>query len=79
MKLINTYKGQVPISIVITLGSVIAGSVLWISNIGAEAREADSEIRERVVKLETTIINTDKNVEEIKQDLKELKTYFKIK
>ena len=72
-------KAQIQLPVIITLGSILVGSVLWITNIGAESKEADSEIRERVAKLETTIINTDKNVEEIKEDLKDLKGYFKIK
>jgi len=53
--------------------------VLWVSNIGATGKEADAELSERVAKLETTIINTDKNVAEIKEDLRDLKTFFKIK
>ena len=70
---------QLSIPILITLASTIVGSVLWVSNIGATGKEADAELSERVVKLETTIINTDKNVEEMKEDLKDLKIYFKIK
>ena len=74
-------KGQIQLSIpiLITLASTIVGSVLWITNIGATSKEADAGLSERVAKLETTIINTDKNVEEIKEDLKDLKGYFKIK
>ena len=70
---------QLSIPILITLASTIVGSVLWVSNIGATGKEADAELSERVAKLETTIINTDKNVEEMKQDLRDLKTFFKIK
>ena len=70
---------QLSIPILITLASTIVGSVLWVSNIGATGKEADAELSERVAKLETTIINTDKNVEEMKQDFRDLKTFFKIK
>jgi len=77
----NKMNGQIQLSIpiLITLASTIVGSVLWVSNIGATGKEADAELSERVAKLETTIINTDKNVEEMKQDLRDLKTFFKIK
>jgi len=77
----NKMNGQIQLSIpiLITLASTIVGSVLWVSNIGATGKEADAELSERVAKLETTIINTDKNVEEMKQDLRDIKNYFKLK
>ena len=70
---------QLSIPILITLASTVVGSVLWITNIGATSKEADAELSERVAKLETTIINTDKNVEEMKGDLRDIKNYFKVK
>ena len=69
---------QLSIPILITLASTIVGSVLWVSNIGATGKEADAELSERVAKLETTIINTDKNVEEMKDDLKTIRKALKI-
>ena len=75
----NIGQIQMTIPILITLASTIVGSMLWITNIGATSKEADAELSERVAKLETTIINTDKNVAEIKEDLRDLKTFFKIK
>jgi len=70
---------QLSIPILITLASTIVGSMLWITNIGATSKEADAELSERVAKLETTIINTDKNVAEIKEDLRDIKNFFKLK
>jgi len=70
---------QLSIPILITLASTIVGSMLWITNIGATSKEADAELSERVAKLETTIINTDKNVAEIKEDLRDIKNFFKVK
>jgi len=77
----NKMNGQIQLSIpiLITLASTVVGSVLWITNIGATSKEADAELSERVAKLETTIINTDKNVEEMKGDLRDIKNYFKVK
>ena len=70
---------QLSIPILITLASTIVGSMFWITNIGATSKEADAELSERVAKLETTIINTDKNVEEMKEDLRDIKNFFKVK
>ena len=75
----NIGQIQLSIPILITLASTIVGSVLWITNIGAIGKEADAELSERVAKLETTIINTDKNMEEMKEDLRDIKNYFKLK
>ena len=80
MKQIKTYiDGQIGLPILLTIGSMFAGSILWITNISAVSNKEDSAIRERVVKLETIIINTDKNVAEIKEDLREIKTALKVK
>jgi len=80
MKTIKNYiGGQIGIPILLTFGSMLVGSVLWITNIGAEAKQAEGEIRERVVRLETSIENTDKNVAEIREDLKDIKTALRIK
>ena len=75
----NIGQIQMTIPILITLASTIIGSVLWVSNIGVTGKEADAELSERVAKLETTIINTDKNVAEIKEDLRDIKNFFKVK
>lgn len=82
MKWIKQKNGQITITAltgIIGLIGMIGVPFVYISNIKAETIKADSEIRERIVKLETTIVNTDKNVAEIKEDLKDLKVYFKIK
>ena len=75
----NIGQIQMTIPILITLASTIVGSVLWITNIEATGKKTDAELSERVAKLETTIINTDKNVAEIKEDLRDIKNYFKLK
>lgn len=74
----NTIRGQITLPVLITLGGMIAGSIIWITNISAEGKQADSEIRERVIKLETTIVNTDMNVSEIRDDLKDIKKALRI-
>ena len=74
----NIGQIQMTIPILITLASTIIGSVLWITNIGATSKGVDAELSERVAKLETTIINTDKNVEEMKGDLRDIKKALKI-
>lgn len=72
-------KGQVPLPLVFTVGTMIAGSVMWVYNMTFEVKADVSEVSERTAVLETSVKNTDKNVQEIKDDLKDIKRALNVK
>ena len=72
-------RGQIPISILLTISGVVGGSIIWIYGLVSPVKADLADVSERTAILETSILNTDKNVEAIQKDLGKLKDYFNIK
>ena len=73
------HKGQIPISIILTIGGVVGGSIIWIYGLVSPVKADLADVSERTAILETSILNTDKNVGEIKDDIKDIRNALKIK
>ena len=72
-------RGQIPISILLTISGVVGGSIIWIYGLVSPVKADLADVSERTAILETAIVNTDKNVAEIKDDIKDIRNALKIK
>lgn len=72
-------KGEISMPILLTVCSMIAGSIIWITSIGMSNQSANAEISERVAKIETLTPVMQSDIKEIKEDLKDIKRALNVK